>query len=88
MDVQPAQVCPQCRCRLLRVPRNLGDRCIALVVPVRRYRCAAAVCGWEGLFRQHDWPLVPSQDHANDLPGQVLDASRGFPSPHRSPKDV
>jgi hypothetical protein len=42
-------VCPLCQIPILRVRRELGDRLLSLVVPVRRYRCASMVCGWEGL---------------------------------------
>lgn len=37
---------------VLRVPRHFGDRVVGLFVPLRRYRCASALCGWEGLLRK------------------------------------
>lgn len=35
---------------MFRVPRSLVDRLIGLFKPTRRYRCASAVCFWEGLL--------------------------------------
>ena len=48
--VTPALSCPLCTVQLFRVPRSLGDRLVGLFMPVRRFRCASAVCGWEGLL--------------------------------------
>jgi hypothetical protein len=41
--------CPKCSGRIHRVHRDAVDRLISFYVPVRRYRCANAQCGWHGL---------------------------------------
>lgn len=43
--------CPRCRLEMERVERHFLDRVISLAVPVRRYRCVAPRCGWEGTLR-------------------------------------
>lgn len=88
MNTRPVLDCPQCHCRLLRVPRTWTDHCVDAVVPVRRYRCSAAVCGWQGLLRRRDWPAAPAGYPPVDLPSQVLDAASGFASPQRSSHDT
>lgn len=41
--------CPRCSGPIHRVHRHTIDRLISLYVPVRRYSCASAQCGWRGL---------------------------------------
>lgn len=41
--------CPQCGSELHRVHRRTRDRIVGLLVPVRRYGCRNASCGWRGL---------------------------------------
>jgi hypothetical protein len=43
--------CPRCGAALLRVRRKPLDRLVSLVAPLRRYRCRAMGCGWEGTLR-------------------------------------
>jgi hypothetical protein len=40
--------CPCCEGGLQRVPRRVRDRWLGLLLPLHRYRCKAAACGWEG----------------------------------------
>jgi uncharacterized protein with PIN domain len=46
-----AHRCPRCSGPLVRIQRNLIDRCVSLLLPRRRYRCARMGCGWEGTLR-------------------------------------
>ncbi len=41
--------CPLCGSELHRVHRRTRDRIVGLLVPVRRYGCRNASCGWRGL---------------------------------------
>lgn len=52
-------MCPRCLSRVNRMPRGLLDRLISLVVPVRRYRCRALACAWEGVLRNSRFELEP-----------------------------
>lgn len=52
--------CPHCHSALSRVPRRAFDRLLSLFVPVRRYRCRAVACSWEGTLR--DRHLRPAPD--------------------------
>jgi hypothetical protein len=45
-------VCPQCGAPVVRAHRRLRDRIVSIFHDVRRYRCRAADCGWQGLLRQ------------------------------------
>lgn len=47
----PGPACPRCNGPLLRVRRRVIDLVISLFVPVRRYRCDALGCTWEGNLR-------------------------------------
>lgn len=55
-------MCPRCLGGLNRVPRGTLDRLISLVVPVRRYRCRALACAWEGALRNSRFQLPVSDD--------------------------
>ena len=44
------RACPQCGGGLARIRRLREDRDASLAAPVRRFRCASAQCGWEGLL--------------------------------------
>ena len=46
----PRRPCPQCAGALRRVRRQPADRLPQDGPPLRRYRCVAAGCGWEGLL--------------------------------------
>lgn len=41
--------CPECGNDLHRIHRRARDRIVGLLVPVRRYQCRNASCGWRGL---------------------------------------
>lgn len=46
--------CPRCERRAERMARSWGDRVVSLFMPVVRYRCVSAGCGWQGLLlRRH-----------------------------------
>jgi len=47
------RACPRCHRRTDRIARRWFDRCLGLFMPVLRYRCASAGCGWEGLLLRH-----------------------------------
>lgn len=55
-------MCPRCLSGVNRVPRRALDRLISLVVPVRRYRCRALACAWEGALRNSRFDLQPGND--------------------------
>jgi hypothetical protein len=44
--------CPACTGNLERIARRWPDRMLSLWVPVRRYRCTAQTCGWQGVLRR------------------------------------
>jgi hypothetical protein len=46
-------MCPHCGQGTSRVERRWSDRLLNVLVPVRRYRCVNAVCGWQGNLRTH-----------------------------------
>jgi hypothetical protein len=49
------RACPRCQCRTDRVSRRWFDRVLSMFMPVVRYRCSSASCGWEGLLmRRHE----------------------------------
>lgn len=43
------KACPRCGKELHRVHRAPGDRLIGFFLPMRRYLCTSADCGWTGL---------------------------------------
>lgn len=49
--IDSAQKCPRCGGTLNRTPRRGIDRLLCLIVSVRRYRCRALGCHWEGNLR-------------------------------------
>jgi hypothetical protein len=55
--------CPKCSDQVYRVPRRLVDRFISLFVPVQRYKCHSAHCGWEG-----NMPRAPKADNQSTPP--------------------
>lgn len=42
--------CPECGHEVERVHRHLGDRVVAILERIHRYRCLNAACGWEGII--------------------------------------
>lgn len=46
----PRSGCPACAAEIRRVPRTEQDRSGPYAAAMRRYRCSAAACGWEGLL--------------------------------------
>lgn len=61
-DTPPERICPRCNGVVLRVRRRLRDRILALIVPVRRYRCRDLGCCWEGLMRAQRNPTPGQRD--------------------------
>ncbi|MEH0166592.1 hypothetical protein [Roseateles microcysteis] len=51
-DAQHRPVCPQCGGPLRRVHRHAIDMLIDTLIPVLRFRCVTAECGWEGRRRR------------------------------------
>lgn len=49
--------CPECGGRLRRIPRRWQDRLAPAAQGLRRYRCRAVGCRWQGLLG----PLVPDE---------------------------
>jgi len=43
--------CPRCGGSVARTPRRNLDRLLGLLVSLRRYRCLAFGCQWEGVLR-------------------------------------
>jgi len=43
--------CPRCHSPAYRVPRRFVDVLLSVFVAVRRYRCSAMGCSWEGNLR-------------------------------------
>jgi hypothetical protein len=46
-------VCPHCGQGTSRIERRWSDRLLNVLVPLRRYRCVNAACGWQGNLRTH-----------------------------------
>lgn len=44
--------CPVCNSSTNRIPRRLIDLILSIFTPVRRYRCRAMSCTWEGNLRE------------------------------------
>jgi len=46
--------CPNCQGMVMRTPRTMLDRIIAMIVgmPMRRYQCRLATCDWSGNLLQ------------------------------------
>jgi hypothetical protein len=60
----------------MRTRRSFVDRAISLIVPVRRYSCAAGGCGWQGLLRRpRASPVEGVWDNAS-VRDQVIGAAR------------
>ena len=57
--LQPTRGCPLCAGAAVRTARNLPDRVLSLLMPVKRYRCCAQGCGWEGLLLPRMHPRAP-----------------------------
>lgn len=70
---KPTLRCPLCQAGLLRVRRSFLDRLFNLFVPVLRYRCCTATCGWEGLSRRHGGPSLGYRRYSGR---RVLEPSR------------
>ena len=57
-------MCPHCKGSTDRIPRSTLDFMISVIVPVRRYRCMAIGCNWEGSLRKRQG--APSRDDRSD----------------------
>lgn len=77
--------CPDCQGPVSRVQRRLIDRLAGLFVPVLRYQCTAARCGWEGLLRRPSRGTRQRLDTSSYMPRQVLDAPQGAALRPRAP---
>jgi len=44
--------CPTCGSAVFRVSRRAVDLLASIFVPLRRYRCIAMKCAWEGNLRE------------------------------------
>ncbi|MDP2004253.1 MAG: hypothetical protein Q8K45_01145 [Rubrivivax sp.] len=74
--------CPRCKRRADRMARGWFDRVLSLFMPIVRYRCASAECGWEGLLmRRHR--RRPEHHQPPAYRPQWLDAARPAPKPPR-----
>ncbi len=60
--------CPRCNSSVFRVSRRFVDLVVSLFIPVRRFRCIAMNCAWEGALR--DKPRSVSRAARGDLLGQ------------------
>lgn len=49
--------CPRCDSSTNRIPRRFIDLLLSIFIPLRRYRCRAMRCNWEGNLR---YPTVAS----------------------------
>lgn len=57
--------------------REFGDRVLSLFVPVLRCRCAAGICGWQGLVRRSTANAALLMGSGFYASRQVLEPSRG-----------
>jgi hypothetical protein len=64
--------CPRCDGLTERIPRRTLDFVISLALPVRRYRCLAIGCRWEGIL------FKPRAARAHDLRGNALGGRRPY----------
>lgn len=55
-----ARCCPRCHGEICRGPVRLAERLLSLFIAVRRYRCRAMGCGWEGNLRVGGAPAKAS----------------------------
>ena len=44
--------CPVCNGTTYRIPRRFVNLLLSIFMPVRRYRCRAMSCSWEGNLRE------------------------------------
>jgi len=66
-DTVGMPACPRCDGDLLRIWRRPVDRMTSWVAPVRRYRCQAFCCQWEGNLRSRQEPGLGSRGgHGGD----------------------
>jgi hypothetical protein len=54
--------CPRCGAPVDRIRRHWLDRLVSVVTPVRRYRCVAFACDWEGTLQDRRHALPSSDD--------------------------
>lgn len=66
-----ARGCPQCCGPTARVARTLPDRVLSLWMPVKRYRCCAAHCNWEGLLLSRRQHKAAANDAKSTLSGET-----------------
>jgi hypothetical protein len=61
-SARPILPCPTCRATLARVRRRAEDKRVDEAVDLRRYRCSAPECAWEGLL-----PRAAHRSRLSDL---------------------
>lgn len=86
-DAAHRPACPHCKGAVIRVPRRFVDLLISIFVPVRRFRCCAMRCGWEGNLRNSRYFLSENGDgESYERRFYVLDASQMGPvTPREKP---
>lgn len=78
------RVCPNCGWRTQRVQRLFADRLISLFVPVMRYRCQSATCGWEGRVRDDGRTRADAHRNGDYVPRHRLGAAGSAPPAPRA----
>jgi hypothetical protein len=53
------------------VARTLPDRVLSLWMPVKRYRCCAVLCNWEGLLLSRRQQHAGANDAKSTLSGDT-----------------
>ncbi len=64
-SVRSQLACPRCSSSLKRVNRRFSDRLLSMIVHVRRYRCGASACKWEGNLHDGRFALPPHTGSAH-----------------------
>ncbi len=79
-----SQACPACQGELVRDWLGPIDKFFKMFTPVRRFRCCADVCRWEGrIAAQSTNPINFSADNSNDAALKVSAKVEGdFPLKH------
>ncbi len=61
-DSSHGPLCPRCGRPVWRVRRRFVDLLIGIFISIRRFRCSAMSCEWEGNLRVR-LPVLPSELH-------------------------
>lgn len=65
--------CPHCNGPIYRVRRRVVDVLLSVFVPVRRYRCGAIGCNWEGNLRTTQ--RLPPNERRDETPDERHETS-------------